>query len=41
MPLLLFYFPMILFAGLFDVARDEMRVPAKVKRFTPPREQSR
>jgi len=28
---LLFYLPLIVWMGLFQVAQDEMRVPAKVK----------
>ena len=28
---LLFYLPLIIWMGLFEVARDEMRVPVKAK----------
>jgi hypothetical protein len=28
---LLFYLPLIIWMGLFEVAQDEMRVPVKVK----------
>ena len=30
---LLFYLPLIIWMGLFEVAQDEMRVPVKVKRY--------
>jgi len=33
--LLLFYLPFIIWMGLFEVAQDEMRVPAKVIKATP------
>jgi len=41
MPLLLLYFPMILWTSMLDVAREEMHVPAEAKRLTPPRAQPR
>jgi hypothetical protein len=31
---LLFYFPLIIWMGLFDVAQDEMRIPVKISRRT-------
>ena len=32
---MLFYLPLIVWIGLFEVAQDEMRVPAKVIKATP------
>lgn len=38
MPIMLFYLPMILWAGLFNVAQAELTpVPAKARNLPPPR----
>jgi hypothetical protein len=32
---LLFYFPLIIWMGMMEIAQDEMRIPIKVKTPTP------